>query len=149
MAASSLPSIAKLDPPVEWMELCLKCESEQRFVAGWDCDSGLLVFCSACGKERIEPFKRTNSEVWSMESAEIFEAFVGTQCAGCGGTKQKRSAFCLLCYRQLPKALKSCLWKRFGAGFEEAYHACLSWFREHPLQGAHRAKQKTLFEENA
>jgi hypothetical protein len=41
------------------------------------------------------------------------------------------------------------LWKRFGAGFEEAYQACLSWFREYPLQGAHRAeaKQKRLFGE--
>jgi hypothetical protein len=84
-----------------------------------------------------------------MTTFEIFEAFVGTHCAGCGGDKQKRNAFCLPCYRQLPKALQSCLWKRFGAGFEEAYQACLSWFREHPLQGEHRAKQKKLFEESA
>src|SRR4051812_12736960 len=80
-----------------------------------------------------------------MESAEIFNAFMALNCAGCGGEKQRRNAFCLSCYRQLPKALQSCLWKRFGSGFEEAYQACLSWFREHPLQGEHRAKQSTLF----
>jgi hypothetical protein len=84
-----------------------------------------------------------------METSAIFAAFVSTDCAGCGGLKQKRNAFCLPCYRQLPKALQSCLWKRFGEGFEEAYQACLSWFREHPLQGSHRAKQKTLFGESA
>lgn len=84
-----------------------------------------------------------------METHEIFEAFIGTHCAGCGGTKRKRNPFCLACYRQLPKALKSCLWKRFGSGFEEAYQACLSWFREHPFQGAHRARQKSLFGESA
>ncbi len=84
-----------------------------------------------------------------MESREIFEAFVGKRCAGCQGVKQNRNAFCRLCYQQLPRALQRCLWKRFGEGFEEAYHACLSWFREHPLQGEHRAKQKTLFEESA
>jgi len=83
-----------------------------------------------------------------METAEIFNAFVSTQCEACGGVKRKWNAFCVPCYRQLPAALKSCLWKRFGSGFEEAYQACLSWFREYPLQGAHRAraKQKTLFE---
>lgn len=80
-----------------------------------------------------------------MESSAIFDAFVGTHCAGCGGEKHKHTAFCLACYRQLPKALKSCLWKRFGHGYEEAYQACLSWFREYPLQGEHRAKQQQLF----
>ena len=80
-----------------------------------------------------------------METAEIFNVFVSTCCAGCGGVKRKRNAFCVPCYRQLPSALKSCLWKRFGAGFEEAYQACLSWFREYPLQGVHRAKQEKLF----
>lgn len=84
-----------------------------------------------------------------MESSAIFEVFVGTRCEGCGQSKRKRSAFCLSCYRQLPKALKTSLWKRFGSGFEEAYHACLSWFREYPLQGAHRARQKNFFEEGA
>ena len=80
-----------------------------------------------------------------MESHEIFARFAGVDCEGCGGHKQTYNAFCLLCYRQLPKALQRSLWKKFGAGFEKAYHGSLSWFREHPLQGAHRARQQTLF----
>jgi hypothetical protein len=82
-------------------------------------------------------------------TADIFHAFVGMWCAGCGGKKQKRNAFCLPCYRQLPKALQQSLWKRFGSGFEEAYQGSLSWFREHPLQGEHRAKQQKLFDSEA
>jgi len=80
-----------------------------------------------------------------MESTEIFQQFAGVECAGCGGIKRRRNAFCVPCYQQLPAALKSSLWKRFGSGFEEAYQACLSWFRVHPLQGVHRAKQQKLF----
>jgi predicted amidophosphoribosyltransferase len=80
-----------------------------------------------------------------MESQEIYAAFAGTLCAGCAGTKQRQNAFCKDCYRQLPRALQKCLWKRFGAGYEEAYVACLSWFRTHPFQGEHRAKQENLF----
>lgn len=82
-----------------------------------------------------------------MESSDIFAIFAGTRCEGCSGVKRKMNAFCNACYRQLPAALKSSLWKRFGSGFEEAYQASLSWFRTHPLQGEHRAKQKSLGED--
>src|SRR3954471_10635862 len=82
-----------------------------------------------------------------MESTDIFARFAGTKCAGCDGHKRRHVAFCTFCYGELPAALKSSLWKRFGSGFEEAYQACLSWFREHPFQGEHRAKQQGLFEE--
>lgn len=57
----SAEQISQLSPPVEWMEFCPKCDSEQRVVAGWDCERGLLVFCSGCGDERIAPFTRANS----------------------------------------------------------------------------------------
>lgn len=81
-----------------------------------------------------------------METHEIWQAFISTTCAGCGGRKKERNAFCLLCYRQLPKLMQHSLWKRFGDGFENAYQGSLSWFRIHPLQGEHRAKQQKLFE---
>ncbi|HLZ49248.1 MAG TPA: hypothetical protein VKP61_00720 [Candidatus Acidoferrum sp.] len=84
-----------------------------------------------------------------MESNEIFAIFAGTRCAGCGGSKRRNQAFCVWCYQELPAALKQSLWKRFGSGFEEAYQACLSWFRTHPFQGEHRAKQQWLFEEKS
>jgi len=82
-----------------------------------------------------------------VESREIFEAFVSTKCAGCAGSKRRHNAFCSRCYRELPKALQNALWQRFGLGFEQAYMGCLSWFRTHPLQGEHRAKQKGLWED--
>lgn len=82
-----------------------------------------------------------------MESSEIFAIFAGVKCQACEGHKSRNNAFCPFCYRELPKALQSSLWKRFGSGFEEAYQACLSWFRTHPWQGEHRAKQQGLFEE--
>lgn len=82
-----------------------------------------------------------------MESAEIFAVFAGTKCAGCGGTKRRHNAFCTWCYRELPMKLRNALWQRFGSGFEQAYMGCLSWFREHPFQGKHRATQQGLFGE--
>lgn len=85
--------------------------------------------------------------MFEMESSDIFAVFTSTNCAGCGGTKRSYNAFCTWCYRELPPGLKSSLWKKFGAGFEEAYQGSLSWFREHPLQGVHRAKQKGLWED--
>jgi len=80
-----------------------------------------------------------------MESDAIFAAFAGKQCAGCGGTKSTFSGFCRWCLAELPRALRVALHRKFGADFERAYMASLSWFREHPFQGTHRAKQKTLF----
>ena len=80
-----------------------------------------------------------------MESWEIWDAFMSKRCAGCDGVKRPRNGFCKDCYRQLPPALKNALWQTFGSGFEQAYMGCLSWFRTHPLQGEHRAKQQTLF----
>jgi hypothetical protein len=82
-----------------------------------------------------------------METHEIWEAFLSNRCAGCDGRKRTRNAFCLNCYHQLPAKLKNALWQRFGSGFEQAYMACLSWFRIHPLQGEHRAKQQGLFDD--
>jgi hypothetical protein len=84
-----------------------------------------------------------------VESREIWNAFMSERCAGCEGVKCRRKAFCRACYGQLPPALKNALWQTFGSGFEQAYMGCLSWFRTHPLQGEHRAKQKSLFEEGA
>lgn len=68
-----------------------------------------------------------------MDSSEIFKQYVSRTCAGCDKAKRTHQAFCSFCYRELPAALRKCLWKRFGEGFEEAYQACLSWFRLHPI----------------
>ncbi len=84
-----------------------------------------------------------------MNSKEIIDVFLGLRCDVCGGHKRKATAFCTWCYRELPKALQSSLWKRFGSGFEEAYQACLSWFRTHPVETRKQGEQSGLFKENA
>ncbi len=84
-----------------------------------------------------------------MNPEEIIAVLFGKRCQVCGGTKKRNAAFCTWCYRELPKALQSSLWKRFGDGFEEAYMACLSWFRTHPVKTRKSGEQPTLFKENA
>lgn len=39
----------------------------------------------------------------------------------CGKSKRIGTAFCYLCYSNLPKDMKDDLWKKIGNGFEEAY----------------------------
>ena len=55
--------IAVLDSRVEFMQFCPKCDCVQQFVAGWECDLGLVGCCLGCGDERVARFTRVNSEV--------------------------------------------------------------------------------------
>jgi hypothetical protein len=55
--------ITPLETNVEFTRFCPKCDSEQTFIAGWQCESGLVGCCLGCGDERIAPFTRVNSEV--------------------------------------------------------------------------------------
>jgi hypothetical protein len=55
--------VAVLEIQVEWMRPCVVCGSEQRFVAGWICDAGLVGCCAVCGAESVARFTRVNSEV--------------------------------------------------------------------------------------
>lgn len=57
--------VGEIDPlatPVEFMRFCPKCDTEQIFVAKWQCEQGLVGCCQHCGDERIAPFTRTNTE---------------------------------------------------------------------------------------
>jgi hypothetical protein len=53
--------IAALEAPVQFMRFCEKCDSEQIFIAGWECDRGLVGYCVGCSDERIAPFTRSNT----------------------------------------------------------------------------------------
>lgn len=55
--------VAALDPWVQFMQFCPKCEFEQIFVAAWQCEFGLLGVCLGCGDERIAGFSRVTGEV--------------------------------------------------------------------------------------
>jgi hypothetical protein len=62
---AQIPSqaIAALDEFIEFSRFCAKCDSEQIFRAGWECDLGLVGCCLGCGDERIAPWTRTCVEV--------------------------------------------------------------------------------------
>lgn len=62
-----------------------------------------------------------------MKSNDILREFVSLKCSACGGGKQKNTGFCGRCYHRLPQQLKDSLWRRFGAGFEEAFEASAKW----------------------
>ena len=53
-----LDPVAALETPIQSMRWCLVCESEQIFVAGWECSSGLLGCCLCCSSESLVPFTR-------------------------------------------------------------------------------------------
>lgn len=59
---SNQGGVAVLEIPIEWMRWCESCDSEQRFVAGWICDAGLVGCCAVCGAESVARFTRVNSE---------------------------------------------------------------------------------------
>jgi hypothetical protein len=61
---------------------------------------------------------------------EAWTEFMDTKCHVCGATKPHRTGFCKACYFALPKEMQSALWKRFGSGFEDAYHEA----KEHLIQ---------------
>ena len=60
----------------------------------------------------------------------ILSEFCGEECPNCRLPKETRNAFCMKCYRRLPKPLQSALWRRFGFGFEEAYAAARNYLHE-------------------
>ncbi len=51
-----------LEPQVEFMRFCSRCDSEQIFTAVMQCEQGLIGVCRSCGDESLIPYTRTNSE---------------------------------------------------------------------------------------
>jgi hypothetical protein len=72
------------------------------------------------------------SELTGERRLEILESLGSTVCGGCGKSKPPGLSHCRRCYRRLPVAMMCNLYKRFGAGYEEAYEESLQY-----LQGAH------------
>jgi len=55
---------------------------------------------------------------------EIRAELFGTTCR-CGREKKERQSFCFPCYMRLPRYLRTALYKRLGAGYEEMYKSAL------------------------
>jgi hypothetical protein len=64
----------------------------------------------------------------TAQKRSVLGEFLGERCA-CGAPKQSRMSHCRGCYRSLPKAMQSALWRRFGEGYEEAFAASVEWLR--------------------
>lgn len=60
----------------------------------------------------------------------VLQDFHGTVCSGCSRPKAPRMSHCHDCYKSLPKEMQHALWKRFGAGYEEAFRTSTAWIRE-------------------
>jgi len=67
----------------------------------------------------------------------ILESFLGTKCAGCGGTKRPRMSHCAGCYHSLPRKMQTELYRRFGEGYEAAYTASVEWLRARASESNH------------
>jgi len=53
-------------------------------------------------------------------SQGFVQELLGTECR-CGRQKRAKQTFCLRCYRQLSADQRHALYRRIGAGYEEAY----------------------------
>jgi hypothetical protein len=54
---------------------------------------------------------------------QALREFESTTCAICRKAKKARQSFCVRCYFNLPAEMKTDLYKRFGQGYEDAYHS--------------------------
>lgn len=70
---------------------------------------------------------------WTEEQVQLIESLRGEECPGCGKRKRSRQSFCRVCYFKLPCDLRCDLYKRVGAGYEEAHAQAM-----HLLEGGKR-----------
>lgn len=65
------------------------------------------------------------SEITRERRREILESLGSTVCEGCGRNKRPKMSHCGTCYRRLPPNMRQALYRRFGAGYEEAFEESL------------------------
>ena len=59
--------------------------------------------------------------------------FRGVVCSVCDSAKPAHHAFCVRCYKMLPKKLREGVWKRFGEGYEDAFLAARRFLLDLPI----------------
>lgn len=91
------------------------------------------AFCKRCEKNtqhrvddgRLGPCLDPN------HGRSVLAIFCSTLCV-CGHKKEANTGFCRGCYFRLPREMQNALWKRFGEGFETAFHAARKFLEEAP-----------------
>jgi hypothetical protein len=61
-------------------------------------------------------------------TAPILRELRGELCQ-CGESKEAGQTFCRACYAKLGRSLQVPLWRRIGAGYEQAYAAARAFLR--------------------
>jgi len=56
------------------------------------------------------------------------DMLVSDECL-CGRSKQPRRTFCYRCFKALPYDMQKELYKRMGAGYEEAVESACAWLQ--------------------
>jgi sulfite reductase beta subunit-like hemoprotein len=63
MSSPTVLATSPLPITIQFMRYCENCDREQIFIAGWECEVGLVGCCLGCGDERIAPFTRVTEKV--------------------------------------------------------------------------------------
>jgi hypothetical protein len=63
------------------------------------------------------------------EIGMILRSLSGTQCPACGGVKKSNQSLCFRDFRSLEQDMQRKLWRRVGAGYEEAFEAALEFLK--------------------
>ena len=71
----------------------------------------------------------------NMTGHELVAELAGLRCR-CGAVKIPRQTFCRRCYRLLPRSLAKALYKRMGAGYEDAYAAACAHLEDEGVKRA-------------
>ena len=74
------------------------------------------------GKKVSQPAEDIKFHVKSLRSSD---------CPHCDGRKKEGQSFCYGCYKRLPEEMRKALYRRLGAGYEEAFEAAVKWLALH------------------
>lgn len=58
--------------------------------------------------------------------AELIAELQATKCTSCFGVKKRAQTFCGFCYHALPREMQTALYRRVGAGYQEARDAAVA-----------------------
>jgi hypothetical protein len=67
-------------------------------------------------------------ESW-VDRIDAIQELRGNVCQGCRGRKETMKSFCLDCYRRLPAATQSALYKRVENGYAAQYRAAKEYLK--------------------